>query len=737
MALHRLKHLRRQTRMLLVGLGTTAGALLTCGIARAQVGPEFANPLANAELFRPGASDAAPGPITGGSGSGIPGDTVPPGGGDTGSGGPPGSSGPDAGGGVPGSGPGGPGSGVPPGGAGGGQPGPASNPITGSDLTSAPSFDWRTLWDLHRRRFLDRAFSPTVRGASTGSSSFFLGLGDREEAPPVDQRIEDDAFAGAVPVLFELAAAGESNPVRLEALLALGRAAERMNTDQRAHLEHVLRAGLADGSTAVSEASAIAMGMAAGDGFAAVLVGLLEDSETARDLVGSEPIPERLRAFAAYSLGFLGRRTAREDVRRYAIHHLQAALEQERDQALPDVAVAALLGLSLVPLERIDLTDAGGEPEPASASRMAGLRAVLGELRDTRADDPRLRDHAPAALARMLADLPAERRVDLFPTVAAPLADAGKRLRSERQTFRSGLAAALGEVASLGDGELGGDLRELLIELSDDANQEVRQVARFSIGRVAGRPGPGVDGLAGLEALSGWLLRDLTRGRSTDRAYAGLALGLAASGLEESNLTPPREWQRALEQELLSASRPDDRAALALALGLAADGRPGDSLAKAFEKAPEGELRARIAFAMGLAGAVAETERIEEWMATRQADRFAVGRALESLALLGRRDVLDRARVELANDPPLPRGIGLLDGLGQVGDAAVLPSVLAATERARPDLLRAAAARALGALADRDPTPWCQDLADVANVASRVGTLYDFGAGGLLDLIEY
>ena len=284
----------------------------------------------------------------------------------------------------------------------------------------------------------------------------------------------------------------------------------------------------------------------------------------------------------------------------------------------------------------------------------------------------------------------------------------------------------------MGDGEMGAELRELLVELAGDSTQEVRLVARFALGRVAGRPGVGAGALEGSDEVSNWLLRDLARGRSTDRAGAGLALGIAAASRKQASIPFPREWQRAIEQELADASRPEDRAALALALGLTVDVPPGDMLGEAFERVPEGELRARIAFAMGLAGDRAQAETIQDWMDTREGDRFAVARGIEALALLGSVGVLEDARVELEREPALVRGIGLLEGLGRVGDERVVSTVSARPSPPRPTCSERPPRARSAPWPIGELLPWCQDLADVANVSSRISTLFDFGGGGLL-----
>ena len=729
---------------------TVLGLLAVCGLALGSEGALAAaqgtNPLLNAQLggtFEKLGSEGGgrPGNNPGGAPGYLgPGDTVPPGGGTglppAGSGG--GTSGGDSG---TGSGAGGTGFGGP------SQPGIGATPVSatpqpaavsGSGILAAGLFDWRTVWDLYRRRtFAERLFQNTG-SVATGSTDLFLGLGrDVPLRAPTPRVSEDDLVELIAPRLLEMARPEESNLVRLEALLALGRISGRLSGPLLDQLASTLRVALKDGAQAVSEGAAIGLGMAADPRSAPLLVDLLRDTKAGRDACGRTQVPERLRAFAGYSLAFLARVSHREDVRRYAVHHLEFVLDHEREAALPDVVVAALYGMALVPVERIDLVDPAGRPEPASASRLAGIRRILAELDSSDRHDHRLRDHVPSALARLIADLPSDRRGEMLALVAGPLQKIGRNLGRERQTFRTGVAFALGAMLSCGDGPAGEGLREMLLDLCEDPNSDTRQASRLAVGRILGRTGSGPEARANQEELATWLLRDLVRGRSSDRAYSALGLGLAAEARRLEGLSVPSEWSSQLETELREANGPDNATAIASACGLTGSKGLEESLLAAFHKAPDGEPRARIAFAMGLAGTRGAIEPLEDWLETRKGDRVSIARGIEALALLGAQTVLTDAKSNLKVELPAVQAAGILDGLGRTGDARALEALLRSTDENRVDLVRAAAARSLGALADWDPSPWCEDLADVANLTAGVSTLFDFGGGGLLDLIEY
>lgn len=726
------------------------GLLAACGLALwsegALAAAQGTNPLLstqpNGTFDKIGSEGGGrPGSIPGGApGYAGPGDTVPN---DGGSGLPPTGSGGGTSGGSSGV-----GTGTGGGGFGGpSQPGigttPATAPstpaaVSGSGIVAAGLFDWRTVWDLYRRRTFAEQLFQTRGSVATGTTDLFLGIGrDVPLRTPSPRVSEDELVQLIAPRLLEMARPEETNAVRLEALLSLGRISDRLSGPLLDQLASTLRVALKDGAQAVSEGATIALGMAADPRSAPLLVDLVRDTKAGRAACGRTPVPERLRAFAGYSLAFLARASHREDVRRYAVHHLEFVLDHERHGALPDVAVAALYGLALVPVERIDLQDPAGRPEPASASRLAGIRRVLAELEPSGRHDDRLRDHAPAALARLIADLPDDRRTELLTLVAGPLQKIGRNLGRERQTFRTGVAFALGAMLSCGDGPAGEGLRDLLLDLCGDANSETRQASRLAVGRILGRAGTGSEARANQEELATWLLRDLVRGRSSDRAYSALGLGLAAEARRLEGLSVPSEWSVQLETELREANGPDNLMAIASACGLTGSASLEEALLAAFDKAPEGEPRTRIAFAMGLAGTRGAIEPLEDWLATRQGDRGSLARGIEAMALLGAQQVLNDAQSVLKAELPAMQAAGILDGLGRTGDARVLEALLRSTDENRVDLVRAAAARSLGALADWDPSPWCEDLADVANLTAGVSTLFDFGGGGLLDLIEY
>lgn len=666
-----------------------------------------------------------------------PGDTVGPG---AGGGGGPGSGGtapaPGAGSGSSDAGgaPAGP-QGPPVGGAG---PGPIQGAPTGPGAPPPSTggaqnpFDWTRWFDLEREELLLELGSAAQ--SQTGSYGFFLGQGSSEPAPAEDS----SAPIGAqiVPFLLELASAEQSLDVELELILALGRAWPVAAPDQQERIAERLLRALKHKQRGHAEVATLALGATGSERFVVPLTKILADGPEGRSLVSMGRVPERQRAFAATSLGLIGRASSREDVRRYCVHQL--ALYSLGGESIPDVMASALLGLAAIPLERISSLDPAGIAEAPSQSRTAQLRLLL-ERFGRRAPVQALW-FAPGAVARLLADLPEASRETFLATTWPAFESTFLRSRRSSPWDRAGAAVALGQIARLGDGEFDRELRGLLLEFATDADDAVKQLAFFSLGRVAARPGTTAQGtadLAGLEPILDLLMSRAQRGASSLRSAALIGLGLARRGLDRRGLAVPRAVDQLLYDALDRGSDPLVASAAVVAAGLAAQPDMGERLAQTYAALPaQGGLRARAAYGVALHQGLRGRALLREELSRGVNEAPVVTGLARALLLMGDPAVLSDAQREFDTGASIPRRLGWIDALGLAGGRGALPLLLAwaSPEGAEPSVVRARAVRGLGLLCAPGAGDWARSLARVVNPLAPLVTFSDPFQGGIFDL---
>ena len=361
---------------------------------------------------------------------------------------------------------------------------------------------------------------PAQDAASTGSSDYFLGDGQREQEAADPRQLDREKIQSKwLPVLIELLEREGRYTLRRELIPALGRMLPHGNDEQARRIEELLLQEVEQGIPELRDLAILALGWGGSERNAPSLAGWAEGRPQAiADAT-------RTRAIAALSLGLLARRSERIDVQRYAVHHL-SKLYDNADRRRSDVAVCAALGLSLVPLEPLQMRDPAGRAEPASASRSAQARFLLERLLERR-EDPAVRAALPLALAQLTSELSGLAGEGL----RAALADSAVTLLEDERHMRPelarGIAKWLGECAGLGADPVAERVREGVLALVAEPDQATRNLALLAVGQILGQRRGSAP--AGFEELSEVLLRQLSRGKAIQRPYAALALGLAAT----------------------------------------------------------------------------------------------------------------------------------------------------------------------------------------------------------------
>ena len=655
-----------------------------------------------------------------------PGDTVPGGGGGGGGGGSTPTS-PAGGTSTGGSTGGGHGTPTPPGtptGAGGGaRPSVSTGPQAESDLST-----WETWWAFNKAPYLDLRAAIHAGLQATDAEVFFqpgAAKNARDVYRPGDEKVRETV----VPALLRALETETANDIVTGALVALARIGDERREDGTSAIGRRIASFLGDPNQEIAETAALALGILADESSIPLLESLLRDSPEARKLVGGSEVPYRTRAFAAYGLGLVGHATASRESRRSIVRTLTTFVDDGRGSTR-DVQVAAMLAIGLVPIDVVP-DEIGESLADPTASRGSQARWVARVL----VDEQRpwmVRAHAPQVLGKLLAGCADATREE----IAARLVElAGERAPAHDQV-RQGCVIALGLIGDADADPCDARIREALLRISKGRDYHAGHLALIALAQIGGRRGTGTDAGGARAPITSHLLDTLTRGRSADRPWAGLAIGVMEHALAAAGEEPSTSARRALREALADAKNPIDLGALAIGAGIAGDREAAPVLRAKFAETSEENAQGYVAVAIGLLG---ERAAVDEIRTVVRESKFRPGLLRETaiaLGLLGDKDLVPELVGALREAKSLSVQASLATALGFIGDSrSVDPLVGLLEKKDVTPSARGFAAVALGLVADKEPLPWNSKLAVDVNYRAATTTLTGGGATGVLDIL--
>lgn len=625
-----------------------------------------------------------------------------------------------SGGGTP-SGPSGPGVTGPP--ANGAPTSAPGNPVTGALPPDATEWAW--WWELHRHELIGLRATPYEEPVRTGSDDFFVGNAEilaRDTLRPRDEDIAERVL----PALVRALEGSDHHAVVTGCLVALAKIGRPGGAPASHDVVALVRPYLAHPSQEVAETAAISLAMLGDESVAPLLVALLHDDPNGRAAVDDTEVTERTRAFAAYGLGLLGHHSDKEDVRRFAVHHLVTALEEAGGESL-DLPAACLTAIGLVPL-------ALGPQESPSASRSGQLAFVADAARDERLPQ-RARAHAITAQARLVAVLPDRHplRADVVGELVALLGATSKAPTVVRRACVLGLGL-IGD----GDGdELDASIREVLRTV--DARMSdvgARNFALVALAETTARRGAGAGSDETRLRTVQYLLGQLDGASSQRRGWAALALGVLGRRLQGSSegLRPPT--LDALRRRAVDERTPVELSAYALAVGLARDAESGPVLVERMRATEDDSVRGYLALSVGLLGERRHLPSVQEVRVGALYRPELLIRCAVALGLLGDRAAAGSLLEDLRATGSLAAKAAIAEALGTIGDARSLDELVALLgDEDVSDAVRAFAAVALGRICDARELPWNTPFVQGLDYLSAPPTLVDLDGTGLLNIL--
>ncbi|MBL8896906.1 MAG: hypothetical protein JNM84_04735 [Planctomycetes bacterium] len=562
-----------------------------------------------------------------------------------------------------------------------GQPAPGARTGAGLDV-SLPNDAWDHWWVANRPRFLElQAHRRRLAQPLTGDQAKPVGA--------LDAALRDEIGALLHAVLR--ADKGTSVDERSAALIAAAKLGWKSAETRELFLRD-LRSPVQE----IRETATLALGLLGDESALPLLAALARDASLAHSVTGERSIDDRTRAFAAYGMALLVRRSEPEKART-GTEIARATLNSMLDGSLssrPELESAAIHALSVLPLgERDAWTHALPllESIVADSGRHAFVKAQV-----------------PTALGRLLGPACAE-KLSLW--IEDPATDWMLRDSAELIAGRLTLAPLA------------------------KTRMYVSLKTAYERNAVPGERAFAILGSARLEDAE--TLRryaeQASEGAHLDRPWIALGLGLAARSLAARG-TEPVALREALRTGFRRAKAAEVRGAFAVAAGLARDTDAAELLRRAFVASTVTRERGHLAVGLGLMGDASSREMLREALPRAVRDPEELGEIAIALVLLQDRDATPRLLEMLAEGRTISTLGPLATALGRLGGADAARALLAlATDPKRTDLLQAYAIVGLGICIEEQDLPWATAFAEDFNYLVAPPTLY--GTSSLLTIL--
>ena len=670
-----------------------------------------------------------------------PGDTVPPGSGG-GSGGGPGTPGPGGPGSPGGSSPGTPGPGAPQGPGGTGAVSPGITMSTDPDLT-----EWTFWWEFNKDPYLDLKSHVYGGGAATGSDGFYLGRGERLQSKGSLRPSAAQIRGKVVPALLAALEKETNNDIVTGCLIALAKIGDADTETGASPFEEIIRQHLGDKNQEISETAAVALGILANEASISLLSDLVLDTPAGRGAVKSGEVNYRTRAFAAFGLGLIGARTAKDEARLQVVERLMAALHDDSTKSR-DLQVACLVSLGLVPLS-VDTPDTKSEkPAKGEVPRLTCRTQQLDWLLDYLAEEdnhPLVRAHAPTALGRLLADLPTapppagglSPHEDYKNRIARALLTRMAKRTGDRNEVVQSAVLALGLVGDADSDAIDVQIRKALAAVPESiSDKQAQYFSLIAMAHVGGNMGLGENPEAGTKEASKYIAERLSRGKGGTPSWAGVAAGVFGRLLPDNQFGQSADLRTALRLALRDEKSATDIGAYAIGCGIVRDIEATGILLDKLRDTTDEMARGYVAVSLGLMNARDAIEPIQQLVERSKHRPDLLRQAAIALGLLGDKQVVKTLVGMLGEAKGFAVQAAVSSALGFIGDQDSIDPLVAMLEDTKNlDGARGFAAVALGIVADKEPLPWNSKISVHLNYLASTSTLNDTKGTGILNIL--
>ena len=560
-------------------------------------------------------------------------------------------------------------------------------PTTGSARrrASTETVDrWEYWWEYNKEPFL--RLPPKTQSVLSGSTGFYTGRGKRVVVGARPTR--RDVLERIVPLLEQLLEERDADIVDSSAL-ALARILPASDAPRSLGK---LCSTLGHRERTPREAAALAFGVLGSTDATSVLTHLLLDSRTGRWLTRRDSeVEERVRAFAAASLGLIGDPSAADD--------LMSVINDPRLRSRRDLQAMALLALGLM-----------------SEGHERVVPFLLERVRD-RTLDQAVRAQAPVALGRLLSRGGDHKGVERSGAIPHLLELLGSN--STDRVLRQSLALALGMLGDLSQAEV---IDALVHAVRKETDAMTRHFSIMALARIGNRGQDRDELVEAHSRLRTFFLRELTRPeRMTHQPFAALGLAVYARGWDPSIC---REVGEILLQQFQRASNPSSQSAMAVALGLLDYQAARTSLWDELLESRDPSLRGYLALSVGLLRDRSRAAGLREMIVQRGLSPLYRLQLARALGLMGDPAAVPTLVGCLESSSTLAESSSLAQAIGVIREASALDELLMlASDRGKPGLQRSFGVIALGLLAQKHELPWNTVFAVDSNYTVSVPAL--------------
>ncbi len=618
------------------------------------------------------------------------------------------------------------------------RPGGPNRPTTGPQTYgSMPALDrtsWTWWWAFNKEPFLK--LHPGSSDSYSGDDGFFLGhgrrlTGKRGDLRPDVAEIKEDIL----PALRAALQTKGPKDMTTACLVSLARIGNDLPMAERYEIDGFLRPFLQDSNQEISEAATAALGVLGNEQSAMLLAAILLDQEVGRRALDERKVPTRSRAFAAYALGLLGNRSAREDVRRFAVHNLVRALDED-ETASADLSVACAMALGRVPLAwgtvPLEASFTNG-PSPTT-SRRGQIRYLLEIVSDKKADRL-LRAHAVTSVSSLLVATGAPEDEELAVEASQTLMGLLERRARAPREVQASCAIALGMIGRGTEDARDVAIREALLEsASSSSDVATKYFSLISLGRVATlEVNPRAKSPCPAQT---YLLEQIARADVEKKCWSALALGILERSRIEGYGKASTSSVQAMHTTLDQTKSPAEAAAFSLGSGILGDLAATEPMLGQLEKVRVDSGLGLVALGLGILGAREAVDPLRALLAKSTSRPLILRETSLSLGLLEDYELTGVLVEHLRTSRSLAARSSIVQALGYLGDREAVDPLLAMLANTEdPDGVRALAAIALGLVCDRDVLPWNSIYSVNTNYVNTPVTLFDVGTIGILNML--
>lgn len=533
---------------------------------------------------------------------------------------------------------------------------------------------WEFWWEYNKDSYLD--LKDKIYGSDNvvGTASFLVGK-SRKGTFGTSKRVTPEIFSKEVlPTLLE-ALEIDHPDVQDSSILAIARTARP--EDAPALMEHITSM-LSSKYRSAQESACLSLGVLGSKDAVAICRDLMFDTETGRALVDRGKVPQRVRAFAALSLGLIGTDEG--------VPSLMLVIDRESQMTQKDLIACAITALGLM----------------GQSGVRDDITAFLLKQLDRDDLDPYIKSFIPVALGR-IGD----------PISLAPIMRAFKD-ENRHNCVRQSCAIALGRLASLsGDAEVVGLLMKYIQKGKD---VQTRHFAFIALAQVGARDDDFNSHSQEHERLAKFFRSEIEKpSRPSHLSWACLAAAIHAMA------QPPLQAGvvEILTGRYASIKNPSDRGAMAVSLGLLDADTSAAMLFEDLRESRDKALQGYLCVGLGLMKWTAAAEKVRELVSTESVFLLRLQAAV-GLGLMGDARAVDDLVGILEEGQTLSITSSVARALGQIGDrSAIEPLKEILSDPKAGNLSKAFVIVSLGLIGEKTDLPWNTAISENGNYRAR------------------